>query len=206
MKALLRKIIKLLKKDNLSTDRTNGSVSTKIDGGLTEHEIKQYLIHEIRKKYNYNLFIETGTYLGDMVEVQRNHFSKVYSIELGTHLYNDAVQRFKNFDNVEILHGDSGKILKKLINKINEPAIFWLDGHYSEGITARGEKDCPIYEELNGIFQGTPLPHIFLIDDARLFVGKNDYPTLAELKDYISTFRKSFEFYVTSDIIVVALV
>ena len=50
--------------------------------------------------------------------------------------------------NVELLHGDSGTELGNVMNKINQPALFWLDGHYSAGVTAKGDKDTPIYEEL----------------------------------------------------------
>ena len=39
-------------------------------------------------------------------------------------------------DEISIIQGDSGKILNSITNKLKKPAIFWLDGHYSSGITA----------------------------------------------------------------------
>ncbi len=93
---------------------------------------------------------ETGTYLGDMVEVQLHEFDKVISIELSQDLYDRARLRSRRNPNVQLHRGDGGKVwLHKVVPALKEPALFWLDGHYSHGITARGEKDCPIFEELD---------------------------------------------------------
>jgi hypothetical protein len=46
-------------------------------------------------------------------------------------------------------------VLPLIIKDLNEPAIFWLDGHYSSGITAKGDKICPIFEELDSIFNNS---------------------------------------------------
>lgn len=170
------------------------------------HFIKQSVINDIRKKYGYEILVETGTYLGDMVEAQKLNFKKIFSIELGKELHENALVRFKNDKNVYLIYGDSGKVLPQLMTEISECAIFWLDGHYSEGVTAKGEKECPIYEELQAIFNSTDRKHILLIDDARLFVGKNDYPTLADLTNYIKKFRPASKLQVKNDIIQVVLI
>ena len=82
------------------------------------------------------------------------------------------------------MQGDSGNVLNQLVPELNSAALFWLDGHYSGGQTAKGEKECPIYEELKSILASS-LEHIVLIDDARLFIGQHDYPTIEELKDFV---------------------
>jgi hypothetical protein len=41
----------------------------------------------------------------------------------------------------------------------------------------------------------------FLTIDARCFVGKNDYPTLQGLQDFVLKSRPGFAFYVKDDII-----
>jgi hypothetical protein len=99
-------------------------------------------------------------------------------------LANEASKRFKNRKKVKILQGDSGQVLHTIIPQLNGPAVFWLDGHYSAGVTAKGEKECPILEELSAIFI-SGFHHVLLIDDAHCFVGENDYPTLQELSDFI---------------------
>src|SRR5690606_37470053 len=39
------------------------------------HAIKQNNIHKYQEAYQYQVFVETGTYLGDMVEVQKDRKS-----------------------------------------------------------------------------------------------------------------------------------
>jgi hypothetical protein len=139
--------------------------------------------------------------MGDMVEAQKKRFKKIFSIELGVELFNKAVLRFKNDKNVVILQGDSGKVLPEVLSNIEEPAIFWLDGHYSAGITAKGDKECPIFEELDAIFGSNKLNHILLIDDARCFNGEGDYPTVEELTEYIKSKNEEYQVEVKHDII-----
>ncbi len=149
------------------------------------HTVKQNTIRKFGAKHGYQVLVETGTYLGDMVEAQRDHFERIYSIELGEQLYNDAVKRFERFTHVSILLGDSGVVLKQLIAEIHQPALFWLDGHYSAGVTAKGEKETPILAELETIL-GAPYEHGILIDDARLFTAQHDYPSIDELAAFIT--------------------
>ncbi|MES2648315.1 MAG: hypothetical protein V4717_15670 [Bacteroidota bacterium] len=130
------------------------------------------------------MFVETGTYLGQMVNAQLSNFVKIYSIELGQDLYQKAKEKFRNSKQVEIFHGDSGKVLPQIIKDLDVPAIFWLDGHFSDGITAKGDLICPIYEELGAIFK-RKINHVLVIDDERLFVGKDDYPQKADLFKFI---------------------
>jgi hypothetical protein len=165
------------------------------------HIIKQLAIIKFQKSSNYSSFVETGTFLGDMIEAQMNNFSQLYSIELSVPLYLNAKKRFQNSPKVEILNGDSGSVLVSLAKELSTPTIFWLDGHYSGGFTAKGEKDCPIIEELDAIFNGSHLKHIILIDDARLFVGRNAYPTIEELKLYISSKALHYQLNIENDII-----
>jgi hypothetical protein len=149
------------------------------------HIAKQKAIEEYQDKYQYPVFIETGTYLGDMVDAQKKRFRKLISIEIGQDLAAKAKERFIRNKNVLIIQGDSGKILYDVLKDIEEPVIFWLDGHYSAGITAKGEKDCPIFEELDAIFRKRNNKFILLIDDARCFNGSGDYPTKENLISFI---------------------
>jgi len=165
------------------------------------HLVKQLVIKELQKLYNYKYFIETGTFLGEMVDAQKNSFDKIISIELGKDLFEKAKQKFCNDKNVVIYQGDSGKVLVDIMKDVKEPAIFWLDGHYSAGITAKGEKDCPIFEELDAIFQNSQLNHILLIDDARCFIGEQDYPSIKVLSDYIQSKNSKYIIEVKDDVI-----
>jgi len=165
------------------------------------HIIKEITVAEYQKKYGYNILIETGTCFGDMVEAQKNNFKKIYSIELDKILYEKAKNRFKDLLNISIINGDSGKILSNIISELKEPSLFWLDAHYSGGFTAKGDKNCPIFEELDAIFESELNGHAILIDDARLFVGKNDYPKIDYLTEYFRKKNKNYIFTVKDDIL-----
>jgi len=163
--------------------------------------VKQSVVAAFKKKYGYELLIETGTYLGDMVAVQLSKFKQVISIELGVDLHKRAIERFRENKNVSILQGDSGKVLESILPEIHQPAIFWLDGHYSGGITALGDSECPVMEELAAIFDNNRFKHVILIDDERCFTGEGDYPTIDTITQYIKSRDASYEVVVEHDII-----
>lgn len=165
------------------------------------HAVKQVTIEAYQKLSNYKVLVETGTFLGEMVEAQRNNFEKIYSIELAEHLWRKATKRFAKYDHIRIVQGDSGKMLGQIVAELTGPAIFWLDGHYSAGFTARGEKDCPIYEELDAIFKGPPFKHILIIDDAREFTGQGDYPTIEALTDFVKKHNPNYQLEVKDNMI-----
>jgi len=164
------------------------------------HIVKQMAIEEYRRKFHIEILVETGTYLGDMVEAQRDHFKRIYSIELSEKLFNKAQKRFKDHLHIKILYGDSGAVLNKLMTEIDKPALFWLDGHYSGGITAKGEKECPVPEELETILK-SPLAHTILVDDARLFNGAHDYPTIEQIEKIIKVNNRQYSIEIKDDII-----
>ena len=90
---------------------------------------------------------------------------------------------------MELIHGDSGPEMAGVVKRPPGPALFWLDGHYSGGDTARGIHDTPINEELRAIFQPGQPDHIVLIDDARCFGDSPTYPTLEEVKQLVQSLR-----------------
>ncbi|MDP2301203.1 MAG: hypothetical protein Q8N03_02105 [Ignavibacteria bacterium] len=135
-----------------------------------------------------------------MVYAQRKYFKKIISIELSTQLFNIARKRFKYYPSVEIINGDSAVSLGEIVIKLKTPAIFWLDGHYSGFETAKGDLETPIKKELESILK-SDIDHIILIDDARLFIGQNDYPTLEGLKEFILSLKNSLSITVKDDII-----
>jgi hypothetical protein len=151
-------------------------------GGKTIPDVvKEQTVKEYAERFQLHTFIETGTYLGKMVNAVKDVFEQVYSIELSNELYQYTERRFAKNYNIGILHGDSGEVLENLLPHIHKPCLFWLDGHYSGGETARGDLITPIQKELHWIFNHS-LSDVILIDDARLFTGENDYPTIAKLQ------------------------
>jgi hypothetical protein len=125
-------------------------------------------LKEFANQYDLKVFVETGTYYGDMINATKK-IDKIYSIELDQYLFEKARKRFESEKHIEIIQGDSSEKLGKILEKINQPALFWLDGQYSGGLTARGDKDTPIYTELEKIFDSKELGHVIVIDDALWF-------------------------------------
>jgi hypothetical protein len=165
------------------------------------HVVKQQALLDYAGEFGLQVLVETGTFYGDMVEAMRGRFDRVYSIELSERLYKVAKARFKRAQNVELIHGDSGQRLGQVVGKLDQPALFWLDGHYSGGITARGAKDAPIYEELASIFGGRRLDHVVLIDDARILGADPAWPTLADLTAFVKAHRPDLAIQVHDDIV-----
>jgi hypothetical protein len=169
--------------------------------GPSPRLLKQQTLKSYAESYHLKIFVETGTFRGEMVQAMEGVFTKIYSIELSKELYDEAKKRFKNQKHIELVHGDSGKELKKVMQKVDKPALFWLDGHYSGGKTAKGIKDTPIYEELTHILHMKDFGHVILIDDACRFGTDPAYPTTEELKDFIRTKCEEALISVEDDII-----
>lgn len=170
------------------------------------HAIKQQNLREYAKRFELDVLVETGTYKGEMIAAMKDDFRKLYSIELADHFFEDAVQRFWADEKITILNGDSGQVLKELVPKLDGPALFWLDGHYSAGMTARGDKDTPVIEELVHILAREDLRCAILIDDARCFEGQSEqvYPSLDEVKALVAERRPDWTFEVATDCIRIA--
>lgn len=92
-----------------------------------------------------------------------------------------ARARFEGADNVQVIEGDSGNLMPELIANLEQPALFYLDGHYSGGTTGKGEQETPIVKEVEAILAGAPIGSLVIIDDARCFGLSPDYPPLVDL-------------------------
>jgi hypothetical protein len=165
------------------------------------HIVKQRILKTYAHRFDLKILVETGTYYGDMVEAMRTSFDRLYSIELSRDLYEMATVRFKGIEHIELIHGDSGVALGRIVAELDQPALFWLDGHYSAGVTAKGDKDTPIYEELRHILDGHNRGHVILIDDARCFGTDPSYPRIEEIKEFIGSRWPDTEISVQHDTI-----
>jgi hypothetical protein len=164
-------------------------------------ELKAQIIRDCATKWKLRTFVETGAFFGDMIDLLQGQFDALITIELDWKLAAKAKQRFKDSSKVRVVQGDSGQELPKILATLNEPALFWLDGHYSGGVTAKGNVDTPIVAELTHLFCLKPNSHVILIDDARLFGTASDYPSLEKIDGLLKTYRPGWEMRVETDII-----
>mgnify|MGYP005824564177 CR=1 FL=1 len=116
----------------------------------------------------YPIFVETGTFEGDTIFRMEPRFTELHTIEISENLYCSAKKKY-NGDKIHFHLGDSSVVLGELIGDLSSNTVFWLDGHWSGGITGRGKKDCPLYEELEAIATLFKHKAIIIVDDFRLF-------------------------------------
>jgi hypothetical protein len=164
-------------------------------------EVKQRTIREYARRFALTDLVETGTYAGRTVEACSGMFRRITSIELDPALFAAARARFARHRHIRILQGDSAEVLPRVLAEIAAPTLFWLDGHYSGGITARATLETPIRAELDSILSHAVDGHVVLIDDARCFDGRNDYPTIDELADVVRRADPAYRFEVRDDVV-----
>ena len=146
------------------------------------HLVKQRVLKEYAEKYNLRTLVETGTKYGDMIHAMKDVFDEIYSIELSQDLYEGAKRRFKKEKHIILIQGDSTVELGKVVERLKQPALFYLDGHHSGGVTEKGVQVTPILTELSHVFRVRKPGHVVIIDDARLFRSDPDYPEMEELR------------------------
>jgi hypothetical protein len=162
--------------------------------------MKQKVVEEYARKFQLAVLVETGTNMGVMVSAMKDNFREIISIELGMSLFRRARRKFKRFGHIRILQGDSAQVLESLLPTLHERCLFWLDAHYSGGITAKGSQETPIVRELMQVL-AHPVPgHVILIDDARCFTARNDYPAVGEIRDIVRQFHPEWVFECRQDI------
>jgi hypothetical protein len=145
-------------------------------GPKVPHLVKQRVIAQFARDHNLGVLVETGTNLGNMINAQKKRFREIHSIELNEWLASRAKRKFSNQPNIHLYQGDSGQILPKILEQLNEPCLFWLDAHW-------GDESAAIRQELESIYRHRIRDHVLLIDDARWFDGRTDYLTIEELRE-----------------------
>ncbi|MDF3032120.1 MAG: hypothetical protein K0R03_2678 [Moraxellaceae bacterium] len=160
------------------------------------HFIKQQVL--LRNRLPNATWVETGTYMGDTTHVLSGVAQMVYSIEPEPKLFARADQRFRGTANVKILNGTSESVFPELIPKLAGDVCFWLDGHYSAGLTFKGAQDTPIVDELKVIGENLAKMNraVVLVDDIRCFNPAlpeySTYPSLDFLVDWARQHKLSW--------------
>lgn len=172
--------------------------------GAPPHLVKQRVVRQVADAHGSRVLVETGTFMGDMVDAMRDRFDHVYTIELSDELHHRATERFAGCSNVTLVHGDSGVELRRIAQEL--PAgnnLFWLDGHWSGGPTAKGPTDTPVADELSVTLPRVAQGDVILIDDAREFGVDPAYPTIESLRERVAAEAPEATLDVDRDIIVI---
>jgi hypothetical protein len=167
----------------------------------TEQEKRDYLKYW-QKMTGYRVFVETGTCEGRTTRQMASIFAQCFTVELDPTLYGRAIERLSDVTNVTTFLGDSAVLLPSILEKVHEPAIFYLDAHASGGDTARPVKDTVIEQELAMVFSHALKNHVILIDDARAFCGVFGYPSIRQLERFVKR-NSDYYIHIREDIIVI---
>lgn len=150
------------------------------------------------------IFVETGTFLGDTSWAFINEFKNIHTLEVEPNLAALARERFKRHPSVTVMEGDSSLLLPELCARLEAPCLFFLDGHYSGGITGMGSEECPILTELTAIFTNTRQPFRIVIDDARLFGTDPSYPSVEDLRQFLKDLGAEPQLRIENDAILIS--
>jgi hypothetical protein len=166
-----------------------------------EPELRREALRSFGENHGLNILVETGTNQGLTPLHLARWFREIYTIELDDHLHATAKRRLASLPNITCLHGDSTDMLPEVLRTITEPALFWLDGHYSGPGTGHGVVSTPIRDELRLLFEDGR-PHVILVDDARIFGGGPEhtlydhyeqYPTLEWVEEFAAAYGYGYE-------------
>jgi len=139
-------------------------------------------------KDNCDLFLETGAYIGDGIQGALNAgFNKIISIEMSEYQYNDCIKRFNNHPKVNLVLGDTRKVMTKVLDDnlgSTKKVFFWLDAHCSGGNTVGDNIDTTLSQELQIL-----LPYIMKHNLTAILAMDDISPSLEKdidniLKDY----------------------
>jgi hypothetical protein len=143
---------------------------------------KRYILLRLIRINHVDVFIETGTYLGQTSELIHNRFNsiQVLSIEIDEDLHRNATRRLKrelSGGRLKLILGDSSAVLLDHVGDTESRLFVFLDGHFSSGITTK-YSDCPLIVELNSIINKRDRGFTLIaIDDVHYFDKRPDYPT-----------------------------
>ena len=145
--------------------------------------------------------IETGTYKGRTTKILAHFADSVTTIEADFGYYQRAKEALQRFENVTVMHGDSGELIKSTLPSRQINCMLWLDAHYSGGNTAGVLNHCPLMNELSHILPTRSASNtVILVDDSRGLIGKSGWPLLSELIGLLS--QSGFSSIIIDDVLI----
>ncbi len=175
-----------------------GAVTFSIDSGLVGH---------LKRLLPLNVFVETGTFHGDTLELVKDTFAEIYSVELSPELYEKAAARFKGLPHISIVLRNSAEALAAWAPQLHESSVlYFLDAHWCVAENTAGEvSQCPLLEEIGAIGHLNE-QSVLVIDDARLFLAPPpkphavvQWPTLSELLEAMRQLAPAHHLIVLND-------
>jgi hypothetical protein len=146
---------------------------------------KSILAASLGHAHSCSVAIETGTFLGATTYLFSGSYSQVYSIEADPDLFLSARSFLSHRLGINLFQGNSGVILKEVLDNISGRALIFLDAHYSTGITSNLYGESPLEDELRLLLD---TDHLIIIDDAR-HMQKTGYPGIHKIASLVPARR-----------------
>lgn len=146
------------------------------------------VIRSYAEAHECRMFVETGTAEGETLFALYDDFDLLVTIDISEHKYYPFIGNSFDKPNIRPYFGSSDRVLRELIPKCVEPAVFWLDAHWTPDEISNQKLDAwditPILNEILQILWDG-VPHVILVDDARLFGTEIGYPTMEDLESQL---------------------
>ena len=125
--------------------------------GSVQFGIPREMALILKKRHGLRYFFETGTLEGHTAKWAAENFECVTTVDIKQGLVNQG--------NLNAFQCESAAFVEA--SEFPNPVLFWLDAHTDE--------ECPVMREIAAINR-SPLPHVILVDDARLFDALTAWP------------------------------
>jgi hypothetical protein len=135
--------------------------------GAFNFSIPKGIVNKILAEFNFDNFIETGTYMGGTAFWAATKFKNVHTIEINPEYSKQAEATLNRPKNINFYIGNSKDVLPEIVKTLSGRSFFWLDGHWCGGDVYSDK--CPIIDEIIAI--GACKDAVIFIDDARCFMG-----------------------------------
>jgi len=115
----------------------------------------------LQREYHIDAAVETGVFLGSTTQFFSLHFDRVHAIEFLESSYQDAKERLKERENVQLYLGSSDEVLEQILPSLQDQRLlFYLDAH-TWG-------NWPLASELEAIAKTHKDNCIIVIDDIQV--------------------------------------
>ncbi len=176
-------------------------------------------LNQMKKIFNIDIFVESGTYNGGTTEIASKIFNEVHTIELDKKMFSEAKNKFQHNKKIFVYEGSSAEIFKTLLPDLekNKNVLFFLDAHYCGQGTAvdkegpdSGDGITAIRKEINAIKNSKTENCVIIVDDIRGFGTKIDdkefigcwaYPTVQDVCSNLLEINSKFVFYLVGDML-----
>jgi len=113
------------------------------------------------------LFVETGTWKGATTRLARELFPLVHTIESTSQVFEAAVKGLASTD-IRCHFGDSPAVLRELLPRLKQPAVFYLDAHWWNNKRVDKKNPFPLWQEIE-VLVPRPYADVIIVDDVHDF-------------------------------------